>query len=309
MYSTLLVMLKAPLFAQENQLLWTVNWSADGKYIAVGGDDQVLRIFDAVTFELIRSDSIGAGICRLRWHPAQHLLAVAATGDGTRIIDLDQDRDIRFAGVKNLGGRAIAWNHNGELLAIADYDGKVSIWTKNGNHLRTIEKEATKSYVAVDWHPKKNELIALSENIRIYDLEGNLLHLIKHRKEPVLMLCVKWHRSGNFFVIGDYGDYDYDYKPLLQFWHADGTLIRQITRSKAEYRNISWNGRGTRLATASDALRIWNKKGRLLYESQSDDLLWGVDWSPDGKYLITSSMEGHIRIWDNRGKLVRELNY
>jgi WD40 repeat protein len=42
-------------------------------------------------------------------------------------------------------------------------------------------------------------------------------------------------------------------------------------------------------ATASDALRIWDSDGNLIAEGLSDDNLWGVDWSPDGKHIITSS--------------------
>ena len=122
------------------------------------------------------------------------------------------------------------------------------------------------------------------------------------------MLCVSWHESGEFFVIGDYGDNYHPHKPLLQFWNADGTLRSQSDISKAEYRNISWSHNGKKLATASDALRIWSKRGKLLVEGpSSDDLLWGVDWSPSGKYIVTSSIKGNIVLWDRKGRFVRAL--
>ena len=123
------------------------------------------------------------------------------------------------------------------------------------------------------------------------------------------MLCVKWHKSGKYFVLGDYGDHDVNYKPMLQFWKANGTLIKQLDVSKKEYRNISWTKDGKKLATASDALRIWNKNGDLIAEGLSEDKLWGVDWSPNGKYIVTSSHNGHIRIWDRKANFIKELNY
>lgn len=173
--------------------------------------------------------------------------------------------------------------------------------------IRTIKKENTISNVAIDWHPSKNEFIVLSDSIRIYDSEGNMLKQFKHRKENVLMLCVKWHKSGKYFVLGDYGDHDYNYKPMLQFWDVNATLVRELNLSKAEYRNMSWMKNGRKLATASDALRIWNKRGNLIAEGLSEDNLWGVDWSPNGKFIITSSHNGHIRMWDNKAKFIQEL--
>jgi hypothetical protein len=59
--------------------------------------------------------------------------------------------------------------------------------------------------------------------ISIYNLIGK--HG-KHRTEDVLLLCVAWHKSGAFFVTGDYG-YE-DIKSLLQYWDEEGNLQPQM---------------------------------------------------------------------------------
>lgn len=299
----------AKSFAQDSEpdVLWTANWSSDGQYIAVGGDDGIIRIFDGKTFELIRPYSLNDQVKRVRWHPRKNILAVAATGNGTQLIDIEKDKVTPFNGVDNFGGRSIAWNHNGRLIAIADYEGRLSLWNNKGKLLKLIKKESTTSYVAVDWHPKKNEVIALSKYIRQYDRQGRLIRKVKHREKDVLMLCIKWHPSGDFFVIGDYGDYEFHYPALIQFWKPDMTLEKSIELSKAEYRNISWNKAGSLLATASDAMRIWSKEGDLLAEGPSEDLLWGIDWSPDGQYIVTSSEKRKIIIWNKKGEIVHHL--
>jgi WD40 repeat protein len=291
------------------KILWAANWSYDNKFIAVGGDDKKIRIYDGETFELKKVYENHAGIQRMSWHPYSNLLAVAANDDGSKIIDIEKDSIFQFKGDKGYGSRSIGWNYTGDLLANADYEGEITIWTKDGELIRTIKKENTISNVAIDWHPKKNEFIVLSELIRIYDSEGNLLNKFKHRKEQVLMLCVKWHKTGKYFVLGDYGDHDFGYKPLLQFWNANGILIKELDVSKKEYRNMSWTKDGKKLATASDALRIWNKDGDLIAEGLSEDKLWGIDWSPNGKFVVTSSHNGQIRIWDSNANFIKELNY
>lgn len=59
-------------------------------------------------------------------------------------------------------------------------------------------------------------------------------------------------------------------------------LLMTNASSKGEYRNVRWNKKGTRLASASDALRIWDFKGNLLTEGLSDDYLWGLFWHKEG---------------------------
>ena len=124
-----------------------------------------------------------------------------------------------------------------------------------------------------------------------------------------MMLCVKWHKTGDFFVLGDYGDTDYNYKPLLQFWNSDGTLIKDIDVSRSEYRSLSWTSAGDRLASASDGLGIWTKDGDLIAEGTSEDNLWGVDWSRDGKFIVTSSQNGSIKVWDHEANFIKDLSY
>jgi WD40 repeat protein len=61
--------------------------------------------------------------------------------------------------------------------------------------------------------------------------------------------------------------------------------------------------KGTRLATASDALRIWDIKGNLLSEGMSVDYLWGLSWHKKGHRIVTSSAKQEVVIWDKKGRI------
>lgn len=306
------VLITASLSAQQDgnsKILWSANWSRDGKYIAVGGVDKKIRLYDGKSFELVKVIDTETEIQRMSWHPFANILAVAAVGKGSKVIDLDKRTEYQLEGDSGYGSRAIAWNYTGELLAVADYEGGITIRTPQGKLIRTITKSNTISNVAMDWHPAKDEFIVLSEAVRVYDAEGVLLNEFKHRKQEVLMLCVKWHPNGGYFVLGDYGDREQGYSPVLQYRTADGAMIRELRFGTADYRNISWSRNGKRLASASDKLRIWDQDGKLVAEGSADDKLWGVDWSADGKFVVTSSHEGHIKIWDAKATFIRELTY
>lgn len=296
-----------PSFAQETtnkQILWTADWSPDGHYIAVGGNTDTLKIYKSKNLKLHKNFPIKGTITCVKWHPTKNLIAIGtqSSDDKVRILNFERDSVIELEGISPDGARGIDWNFSGEYLAVADNDGQISIFDIHGNLIRKIHHDNTKSITGIDWHPKKNIFITVGDKIRIFDINGHLLSTILHRKEGTLLLSVAWHPSGSFFVTGDYGEKENGYQSLLQFWSEEGQLLISSDVSTGEYRNIQWNNKGTKLATASDALRIWDVKGNLIAEGASDDYLWGLSWNKKGDRIITSSKLQKVIIWDNKAR-------
>jgi WD40 repeat protein len=302
--SFLIIVLCNHTFAQNTtkEILWTTDWSPDGKFIAIGGNMDTLKFFSEKNIKPYKSFPVKSTITRIKWHPSQNIIAIATqiSDDKCSVINLYTNEKTELNGISPDGARGIDWNYTGEYLAVADNDGQILIYDIKGNLIRSFKNENTKGITAVDWHPKKNILITVSDKIRLFDIEGNLLKSIKHRTEEVLLLSVAWHKSGSFFVTGDYGD-EQD-KSLLQYWNEHGELLISIDISKGEYRNLAWNRKGNRLATASDALRIWDTKGKLISEGNPNDYLWGVSWNKQGNRIITSSMEQNIVLWNKKAE-------
>lgn len=295
------------IFAQNTltkEILWTTDWSPNGKYIAIGGNVDTLQIYSEGNLKLYKSFLVKNTITRIKWHPSKNIIAVTTqmSEDKSSIINLETNEKIELNGISPDGARGIDWNYTGEYLAVADNDGQILIYDIKGNLIRQFKNESTKTITAVDWHPKKNILITVSDKIRLFDIEGNLLKSIKNRTEEVMLLSVAWHKSGSFFVTGDYGDEKI--KSLLQYWNEQGDLLKSIDFSKGEYRNLSWNPKGNRLATASDKLRVWDTKGNLISAGNSKDYLWGVSWNNKGSRIITSSMEQRIVLWNNKAERI-----
>jgi WD40 repeat protein len=299
-----------------NRGLWTVDISPDDKYIALGGDDSLLRIFTS-DLKLYRSEKLETrGMIRaVHWHPKEPLLAISTRND-IWIVNPETGEETKLEGTHN-GSRTIAWNYNGEMLAAAAGSGLIWIWNKNGKLLRKIQKTDAdgtpdkKDFLGIDWHPSKNILTTVGDEIRIFDTSGKQLNVFKHREQQAGLLTVKWHPSGDFFVTGDYGHPNEGKPTLLQFWNLNGKLIHEWNGSKREFRNVRWNKQGTYLATASDALRIWSKDGKLLYTGQpnGNSVLWGADWIRDSKKIVTVSFDsGNIQLWDNKAKLLKTIN-
>ena len=310
LFTIIIVLLTFPgnqAFAQDSankKILWTTDWSSDGKYIAIGGNIDTLKIYSSKNLQLYKSYPTKNTITCVKWHPYKNILAVGTqtSSDKVRVFNFETNKIIELEGISPDGARGVDWNYTGDFLAVADNDGQISIFDIGGKFIRTIKQENSKSITSIDWHPKKNIFITVGDKIRIFEIGGKLVETISHRQEEVLLLCVAWHSSGDFFVTGDYGDNQNNYKPLLQFWTKNGDLLKSINISKGEYRNIAWNSKGNRLASASDALRIWDKDGNLVSEGNSRDYLWGVPWNKQGNRIVTSSTEQRVIIWDNKGR-------
>lgn len=295
------------IFAQNSltkEILWTTDWSPNGKYIAIGGNVDTLKIYTAGNLKLHKSFPVKNTITRIKWHPSTNVVAVTTqmSDEKSFILNLETNEKIELNGISPEGARGVDWNYTGEYLGVADNDGQILMYDLKGKLIRKFNNENTKSITAIAWHPKKNILTTVTDKIRFLDFNGNLIKSIKHRPENVMLLSIAWHKSGDFFVTGDYGD-EKD-KSLLQYWNEQGELLKSIDISKGEYRNLAWNPKGDRLASASDALRIWDTKGNLISEGNSTDFLWGISWNEKGNRIVTSSLEQKIILWNKKAKRI-----
>ncbi len=241
-------------YAQDTmirQILWTADWSPNGKYIAIGGNLDTLQLYQSkkpATLQ-IHSDGQYHHLCQMAsYSKCARSRDTNVKGQGLFVVFLIRAKKIELLGISTDGARGIDWNFNGEYLAVADNDGQIAIFDVNGHLVSKINHENTKGITGIDWHPTKNIFITVGDKIRIFDIEGTLLKTIMHRKEATLLLSVAWHPSGSFFATGDYGDdQKCRYQSLLQFWTANGDLIMTNDTSKGEYRNLRWNHKGTNL--------------------------------------------------------------
>ena len=289
--------------------LWTVSRAERSDAITFGGQQDTLWI-SSPEGGIARHFPVPGIVTRVKWHPEGALLAVAVQGGQTKpaILHVTSGTRIELDSINGFGARTVDWSPNGELLAVGDYDGKLTVHTREGRWLSTYST-GQKGIIDVDWHPNGRRLVAVGENIAIIDVESGSYSTVQARPEAVLLLCVEWHPSGDHFVTGDYGDTELGHAPALQFWDSHGRHRLSITEPGGAYRDLRWSPDGKLLATASDKLRLYDGAGELIAEVASGDPLWGVDWRSDGTTIVTTDEGGAVAIWDLELTRLGEVDY
>lgn len=293
----------------NSRILWAADWNSNNEII-VGGNYDVLRLYSFSSKKHLnfkKSTIYPITVTQLKWHPKDDkVVAVTAQSPNQTIsiYNTQTEKFVELSGISKDGARGLAWSPDGQFLAVGDNDGFIHIFDKKGQYIKGMDCKQ-KSITGLSWHPTKNIIATVGKQIVLYNMDEHSIQTIVPRPVDVLMLCVAWHPSGDFFVTGDYGDYFEKYPALLQFWTSDGKLIRNIEESQAEYRNLVWSSDGEKLYSASDGLRIWSKQGKLLKHSKTKELLWGIAISPDNSKVVTTGITGEIKIWDKSGKLIK----
>lgn len=128
-------------FKAHNGEIKSVSTSADGRSFATAGDDNTVKIFDVLTFDLlamIQLDYVPACICFVHASgSSEPLIAVSHEDNGDiSLHDGRGERDTALDVVRGLHRKsvqAMAYNNAFDCVVSADANGMVEYWRPSGN--------------------------------------------------------------------------------------------------------------------------------------------------------------------------------
>jgi WD40 repeat protein/tRNA A-37 threonylcarbamoyl transferase component Bud32 len=244
--------------------MWSVAFSPNGRWLASGGNDRTVRIWDTVKGQEVRA---------LRGH-SDVVLCVAFDPAGRRVASCGRDKTVRIWDPATGALLSTLPGHKHAIRAFAfSPDGKQLI--------------STSGPFDGDGRPLPGEVI-------VWDpAAGRQVGTVAGQRQ---VFSVAFSPDGRWFA-GACGD------GTVQLWDAHTTQeVCNLRGHTGVVRSVAFSLDSCRLVTTGDdkTIRLWDIGGRKEFLTLRGHVLGGtgVAFSPDGHHLASSSYDRTIKIWD-----------
>jgi WD40 repeat protein len=286
---------------------YRLDWSHDGHFLGALTPDGLtvidVEMLQPITTVLVTDPinvmdfSVDGKVMLTVSDPYQIDIRDLATGEIQRSIEIP-------GGVMN----AVISN-DGKFIAVPSFEAiEVQIFSVEGGQLIKIVNgfETAAPVYHVQFSKNDQYLLWVSRNnVQAMNLEnGQLGAKLSHEQgvvDAVLAL------DNGHLAVSTAGTIDGDFVPVIKIWDAHGGqelgLIRTLDPGIAY--SIDFSVDNQMLAAGDGSfIRIWDVNTlRLLYENEAHgDSINSIAFSPDGRFLASTSPDNTIKIWQVLGK-------
>ncbi|GCA84352.1 serine/threonine-protein kinase F [Microcystis aeruginosa NIES-2522] len=281
----------------HSNVVWSVAYSPDGRYLASGSGDKTIKIWEVATGNELRTlTGHSRGVYSVVYSPDGRYLA-SGSGDNTiKIWEVATGKGLRTLTGHSSEVNSVVYSPDGRYLASGSYDKTIKIWeVATGKQLRTLTGHSETVYSVV-YSPDGRYLAIGSndKNIKIWEVAtGKELRTLTGHSSWVY--SVVYSPDGRYLASGSWDK-------TIKIWEvATGKQLRTLTgHSEAVYSVVySPDGRYLASGNGDKNIKIWEvatgKELRTLTGHSSG--VYSVVYSPDGRYLASGSWDKTIKIW------------
>lgn len=278
-------------------LVRALAWSGDGGKLATGGEDRVLRLWDAATGRLVqRLEGHAEAILALSWSRDGARIASAGRDDTVRVWDAATGRLLRRLPVPTGGVRALAWDRDGRRLGAAA-GTEILIFDPLAARVLATLRGHTEFVSSLAWSPDESRIVSGGDDrsVRVWDaVTAKPIH--RFNGHTGWVNAVAWAPEGDQIAsVGQDG--------TLRLWDAaiGSPLATRTGADGGAALALSWSPDGRSFLTAGEDrdLTVWNASDvhRIRTLRGHRATVRSAAWSPDGSQLASADDEGTVKLW------------
>ncbi|MBN8617322.1 MAG: PD40 domain-containing protein [Anaerolineae bacterium] len=248
----------------------------------------------------------------LSWSPDGNRLAFASYSVNSdqcfvrsKVEILDQNGQLLMVLVQqNVPIWGLAWDASGTRLATSDAYGYVTIWNALSGQLLNSFRLSNRAILELSWHPNNLWLAAGGYDNNVIILDAATGQVIMDRSLgatdlpglTAAIIWMKWNPDGTYLAVGNADG---------MFYILNGLNLSSVMTMAIGQILGSWSPDGSKIIMASDGTDgnigyVWDvETGQNLFSLNGHlDRIYGMAWSPFGDFIVTSSRDATIRIWN-----------
>ncbi len=284
---------------KSNFSLDCVGFSADGQWLAAGGQEGKIQIWrlseHSQTFEsIVTLDGGTAWIDSLLWHPQSNLLAFAVNRE-LKIWDASKQKILISLDFKASSIFSLAWHPQGSFLAASGHGG-VKVWHSDNWQQKPYQLEVPGASLDCSWSSDGKYLASgnLDRTISLLDWDNPPPWLMQGFPSKVSQVTWSHHAD----------------KPLLAASCQEGIIIWQFDYQSKNWQShvlqhqkivqaIAFSPNCSLLASAGDDgyIQLWQQGKKLIQTLKGNSGFSCLAWHPMGKYLAAGTEDGALTIW------------